>query len=508
MAYEDHDFQEEADRLEKSVESLEEKLADLLAPRDEQDSEDIIMEIKAGAGGEEAALFAGDLARMYERYADKTGFNWEVLGLNESDLGGVKDMTISFRSKSPSRDGAWSVFKFEGGVHRVQRVPVTESQGRIQTSAAGVLVYPEPEEVESVNIDDKDIRVDVYRSSGKGGQGVNTTDSAVRITHLPTGLIVTCQKERSQIQNKARALQVLQARLDQMEREAREAEAGEQRASQVRTMDRSERVRTYNWPENRITDHRIGYKANNLDSVLNGDMQDLIKALQDQERAERLASHAEEAGVRTRVVDFQDRAAALADVDLAISATGAEGFTITAGDIPPAHPLMLIDLSLPRDIDDEATKIDDVDLVNIERLSKSLSAAATDVAAGTSPHAQARRIVDEELAAYTSAQRVRDVVPAVSALHRRAADLVECEAARLQHKHPEISGKQLEDVQRALKRVADKLLHEPTVRAKKLAASESSVSSENALQELFGLQLEGSGVSVAVNELPTMTKEA
>ena len=157
MAYEDHDFQVEADRLEGEVVELEEKLADLLAPRDEHDAEDIIMEIKAGAGGEEAALFAGDLARMYERYADKTGFNWEVLGLNESDLGGVKDMTISFRSKSPSRDGAWSVFKFEGGVHRVQRVPVTESQGRIQTSAAGVLVYPEPEEVEAVNIDDKDI---------------------------------------------------------------------------------------------------------------------------------------------------------------------------------------------------------------------------------------------------------------------------------------------------------------------------------------------------------------
>lgn len=288
MAYEDHDFQDEVDRLEPLVVELEEKLADLLAPRDEHDSEDIIMEIKAGAGGEEAALFAGDLARMYERFADKAGFQWEVLGLNESDLGGVKDMSISFKSKTPSRDGAWSVFKFEGGVHRVQRVPVTESQGRIQTSAAGVLVYPEPDEVESVNIDEKDLRVDVYRSSGKGGQGVNTTDSAVRITHLPTGLVVTCQKERSQIQNKARALQVLQARLDQIEREARETEAGEQRASQVRTLDRSERIRTYNWPENRITDHRIGYKANNLDAVLNGDMQDLITALQAQERAERL----------------------------------------------------------------------------------------------------------------------------------------------------------------------------------------------------------------------------
>lgn len=288
MAYEDHEFQAEAERLEGVVVELEEKLADLLAPRDEQDSEDVIMEIKAGAGGEEAALFAGEIARMYERYAEKTGFTWEVLGVNESDLGGVKDMTMSVKSKTPSRDGAWSVFKFEGGVHRVQRVPVTESQGRIQTSAAGVLVFPEPEEPEEVNIDEKDLRIDVYRSSGKGGQGVNTTDSAVRITHLPTGLVVTCQRERSQIQNKARAMQVLQARLEQMEREQREAETADQRASQVRSMDRSERIRTYNFPENRITDHRIGYKANNLDSVLDGDMGALITALQDQERAERL----------------------------------------------------------------------------------------------------------------------------------------------------------------------------------------------------------------------------
>ena len=288
MAYEDHDFQAEAEALAEQIEQLQEKLADLLAPRDPQDAEDIIMEIKAGAGGEEAALFAADLARMYERFADKAGFAWNVLALNESDLGGVKDMTISFRAKTPSRDGAWAFFKYEGGVHRVQRVPVTESQGRIQTSAAGVLVYPEPDEVESVDINEKDLRIDVYRSSGKGGQGVNTTDSAVRITHLPTGLVVTCQQERSQIQNKARAMQVLQARLDQIEREKADAEAGEQRASQVRSMDRSERIRTYNWPENRIADHRIGYKASNLDSVLNGDMHDLIKALQDQERAERL----------------------------------------------------------------------------------------------------------------------------------------------------------------------------------------------------------------------------
>ena len=288
MAAEDSEFAAEAKRLEVEEEELEEKLADLLAPRDPHDSDDIVMEIKSGAGGEEAALFAGELARMYQRYAEKHGFSTEILGLSESDLGGVKDMTMSIRAKNPSRDGAWSVFKFEGGVHRVQRVPVTESQGRIQTSAAGVLVYPEPDEIEDVQIDDKDLRVDVYRSSGKGGQGVNTTDSAVRLTHLPTGLVVTCQKERSQIQNKARAMQVLAARLQQMAEEEAAANASDARKSQVRTMDRSERVRTYNFPENRVSDHRIGYKAHNLDAVLGGDMEDLLKALHDAERQERL----------------------------------------------------------------------------------------------------------------------------------------------------------------------------------------------------------------------------
>ncbi|MCT1452461.1 MULTISPECIES: peptide chain release factor 1 [unclassified Corynebacterium] len=288
MASEDKEFAEEATRLEGEIVRLEEELADLLAPRDEHDADDVIMEIKAGAGGEEAALFAGDLARMYQKYAEKAGLSWDVLDVAESDLGGVKDMTVSVTMKNPSRDGAWSKLKFEGGVHRVQRIPVTESQGRIQTSAAGVYVFPETEEVSAVEIDEKDIRVDVYRSSGKGGQGVNTTDSAVRITHLPTGIVVTCQKERSQIQNRARAMQVLQARLEQAEREKAEAEAAEGRASQVRTMDRSERIRTYNWPENRISDHRIGFKANNLDSVLDGNMDDLITALQTHERQERL----------------------------------------------------------------------------------------------------------------------------------------------------------------------------------------------------------------------------
>ena len=288
LAYEDSAFASEVERLEPKVVELEEKLADMLAPRDPHDPDDMVMEIKAGAGGEEAALFAGELVRMYQRYAEKHGFVTEVLDESESDLGGVKDMTLSIRSKTPSQDGAWSVFKFEGGVHRVQRIPVTESNGRIQTSAAGVLVYPEPDEVGEVEIDEKDIRVDVYRSSGKGGQGVNTTDSAVRLTHLPTGIVVTCQKERSQIQNKARAMQVLQARLQQMEEEKAEAEAAEGRHAQVRTMDRSERIRTYNWPENRITDHRIGYKANNLDSVLDGDMEALLTALQDADRQTRL----------------------------------------------------------------------------------------------------------------------------------------------------------------------------------------------------------------------------
>lgn len=288
LAHEDHDFATEAERLEARKVALEEELADLLAPRDPHDGDDIIMEVKAGAGGEEAALFAGDLVRMYQKFADKHGFSYEVLDLAESDLGGVKDITLSVKLSKPSRDGAWSVFKFEGGVHRVQRVPVTESQGRIQTSAAGVLVYPEPEEIGEVEIDDKDIRVDVYRSSGKGGQGVNTTDSAVRITHLPTGIVVTCQKERSQIQNKARAMQVLAARLQQMKEEAAEAEAAEGRAAQVRTMDRSERIRTYNWPENRISDHRIGFKANNLDQVLDGNLDDLFDALRTAERNERL----------------------------------------------------------------------------------------------------------------------------------------------------------------------------------------------------------------------------
>ena len=233
---------------------------------------------------------------------------------------------------------------------------------------------------------------------------------------------------------------------------------------------------------------------------------DLVIANRTTARAQRLAEHAHEAGVHADVVEFSDRAQALHSVDMAISATGAQDFTITAADVERYHvagrALMLVDLSLPRDIDDATAELEGVELVNIERLSKSLDAAATDLAAGSSPHAQARRIVTEELEAYASAQRVRDVVPAVSALRQRAADLVQCEVARLEQKHPELDERQMGDVNRALKRVTDKLLHEPTVRAKQLAASSGSVSHETALQELFGLQLEGSGVAVDVAELP------
>jgi peptide chain release factor 1 len=211
-----------------------------------------------------------------------------VLDETFSDLGGYKEATLSITSKGDSADGVWSRLKWEGGVHRVQRVPVTESQGRVHTSAAGVLVYPEPDEVEQVQIDESDLRIDVYRSSGKGGQGVNTTDSAVRITHLPSGIVVTCQNERSQLQNKARAMQVLAARLQVLAEEQASADASADRASQIRTVDRSERIRTYNFPENRIADHRINFKSHNLDQVLEGDLDDLLDALAAADKQTRL----------------------------------------------------------------------------------------------------------------------------------------------------------------------------------------------------------------------------
>jgi peptide chain release factor 1 len=264
---------EEVAALEPQIAALEPELADLLTPRDPLDDRDAIVEIRAGTGGDEAALFAADLLRMYARYAERRGWKVEPIGISEGNLRGVREAIVAVRGN------AYGDLRSESGVHRVQRVPVTESQGRVHTSAAGVLVYPEPVEVGQVQIDESDLRIDVYRSSGKGGQGVNTTDSAVRITHVPTGIVVTCQNERSQLQNKTRALQVLAARLQALAEEQALADASADRASQIRTVDRSERIRTYNFPENRITDHRIGFKAHNLDQVLDGDLDALLDAL-------------------------------------------------------------------------------------------------------------------------------------------------------------------------------------------------------------------------------------
>ena len=286
LAVEDPVLATEADTLADRIPALESELAELLLPRDPHDDSDVVLEIKSGEGGAESALFAADLLRMYLRYAERHGWQAQVLDATESDLGGYKDVTVSLRS-SQTQPGVWERLKFEGGVHRVQRVPVTESSGRIHTSAAGVLVYPEPDDVE-IELDDKDLRIDVYRSSGPGGQSVNTTDSAVRITHLPTGIVVSCQNEKSQIQNRIRATEVLRARLQALADEKAQQEASEQRRSQVRTVDRSERVRTYNFPENRISDHRVNYKAYNLDSVLDGDLDGVLDALVKADRELRL----------------------------------------------------------------------------------------------------------------------------------------------------------------------------------------------------------------------------
>ena len=269
-----------------------ETLRRLLVPRDPDDARDAILEVKAGEGGEESALFAGDLLRMYTRYAERRGWVAEVLDSTGSDLGGIKDATVSIRSRGATApaDGVWAHLKYEGGVHRVQRVPVTESQGRIHTSAAGVVVLPEVEDEAEVQIDPADLRIDVYRSSGPGGQSVNTTDSAVRITHLPTGTVVSCQNEKSQLQNKEQAMRILRARLLAAQQEQAAATASELRRSQVRTVDRSERIRTYNFPENRIADHRTGFKAYNLDQVLDGDLDPVVRSAIDADEAARLAA--------------------------------------------------------------------------------------------------------------------------------------------------------------------------------------------------------------------------
>ncbi|CAB4888352.1 unannotated protein [freshwater metagenome] len=291
MAAEDEAFASEIPGLEATLAAAEEKLEELLLPRDPNDDRDLIMEIKAGAGGDESALFAGDLLRMYQRYAEKRGWKTEIIDVTESELGGYKDLTMAIKAKGVPEPGhgPYARLKFEGGVHRVQRVPETESQGRIHTSAAGVLVLPEAEEVE-VEINQQDLRIDVYRSSGPGGQSVNTTDSAVRITHIPTGIVVSCQNEKSQLQNKESAMRILRARMLQAAQEEADRIAGDIRKSQVRTVDRSERIRTYNYPENRLSDHRVNFKSSNLDSVLNGELDPCIDALLEADKAEKLAS--------------------------------------------------------------------------------------------------------------------------------------------------------------------------------------------------------------------------
>jgi peptide chain release factor 1 len=291
MAAEDASFAAELPAMEMSVEAAADKLEELLLPRDPNDDRDVIIEVKAGAGGDESALFAGDLVRMYQRYAEKRGWKVEIIDMTESELGGYKDISMAVKSKGTPEPGTtpYARLKFEGGVHRVQRVPETESQGRIHTSAAGVLVLPEAEEVD-VELNMNDVRVDVYRSSGPGGQSVNTTDSAVRLTHVPTGIVVSCQNEKSQLQNKESALRILRARLLADAQEKAEAAAMAERKSQVRTVDRSERIRTYNYPENRLSDHRVNYKANNLDSVLNGELDEVVQALLDADRAAKLSS--------------------------------------------------------------------------------------------------------------------------------------------------------------------------------------------------------------------------
>lgn len=296
LAAEDDSFTDEVADLQLQLQQVTDRLTTLLAPRDPSDSSDALLEIKSGEGGEESALFAGDLLRMYTRFADSRGWKVEVIDAQQTDLGGFKSVTVALKSTGNDPDTApYGWMKFEGGVHRVQRVPVTESQGRVHTSAAGVLVMPEAEAT-AVEINDEDLRIDVYRSSGPGGQGVNTTDSAVRITHLPSGIVVSCQNERSQLQNREQALRMLRARLLARAQEEAADAAAAARRSQIRTVDRSERIRTYNFPENRLADHRIGFKAHNLDQILAGHLDDVLAALRAADLAERLAGAADVAG--------------------------------------------------------------------------------------------------------------------------------------------------------------------------------------------------------------------
>jgi peptide chain release factor 1 len=289
LAAEEPEFAEEIPSLEAQLDEAREKLRRLLIPRDPDDGRNVILEVKAGEGGDESALFAGDLLRMYLKYAEARGWKTELISATESDLGGYKDVQIAIKSGATDpAEGVWARLKYEGGVHRVQRVPVTESQGRIHTSAAGVLVFPEVDEPEEVEISQNDLKIDVYRSSGPGGQSVNTTDSAVRITHLPTGIVVAMQNEKSQLQNREAAMRVLRARILAHQQEQIDAASAAQRRSQVRTMDRSERIRTYNFPENRINDHRTGYKAYNLDHVMAGELEPVVQSAIEMDEQARL----------------------------------------------------------------------------------------------------------------------------------------------------------------------------------------------------------------------------
>ncbi len=263
----------EIETLERRLEDLEEKLKILLIPEDPLDKRSVILELRAGTGGEEAALFAADLLRMYTRYAEKNRWKVELVDAHQTGTGGFKEVIVNIKG-----DKVYSKLKYESGVHRVQRVPVTESQGRIHTSAVTVAVLPEAEEID-IEIDPKDLRIDVFRASGPGGQSVNTTDSAVRITHLPTGLVVTCQDEKSQHKNKAKALKVLRSRLLQMKRDEAKQQQDEARRAQVGSGDRSERIRTYNFPQGRVTDHRINLTTYNLEAVLNGELEEIITPL-------------------------------------------------------------------------------------------------------------------------------------------------------------------------------------------------------------------------------------
>jgi peptide chain release factor 1 len=274
----DAELAEMVPEYEAEIARIEEELKLALVETDPADTKDVIVEVRQGVGGDEAALWAGDVTRMLQRYADRRGFKTETLSTNESEAGGIKETVFAVKG-----DGAYSVFKWEGGTHRVQRVPTTESQGRIHTSTATVAVMPEAEEVE-VDVDENDLKIDVYRSTGPGGQSVNTTDSAVRITHLPTGVVVAMQDEKSQLQNKVKAMRVLRARLYELEREKQQSELAAQRRSQIGTGERAEKIRTYNFPESRVTDHRIKLTEHKLDQIVGGDLGDFTEALQAEER--------------------------------------------------------------------------------------------------------------------------------------------------------------------------------------------------------------------------------